>query len=784
MLRARRIVCLLVMLAGAAVRAQPPMGVTEADGETAVRVWAPHARSVDLVGDFNGWNAQGSSRLAREGDSGIWSTVLKRTLPKGAYQFRINGDLPRRDPYARAVSPDGKNALFYLPSAFAWDGDRPVEQNLEDLVIYEMHVGCFHDPRPQDGLPGTFYDALKRLDHLVDLGVSCVQLMPVHEFPGQHSWGYNPSDLFAVEQAYGGPDGLKTFVKECHRRGLAVHLDIVHNHYGPQNLDLLRFDGSGNATDGGIYFYDGAGINMTPWGPRVKFEEPMVRRFIQDNALMWLSEYHVDGFRWDSTVNIRAYDNGNRAIPAGLQMLQDINIALGEQFPGRLSIAEDSLGIGNFHASWDYDFHHSVVPVLKARNDEDRHVTSLAGALTSVPAMPRVVYVDNHDEAGKLNGQQRLASDVDPSDPASDRARRLCGLGALLTLTAPGIPLLFMGNEMQETGWFHEDRILDWTKRTRHAGLVALHRDLIRLRRNRDGAGIALKGLGVEVPVQDDQRKLLVYWRWHEREPDRRMVIALNLSGQPMNAAVVPFPSAGPWVTRLYTDWKKYGGLGKEEATPFEFRNAVFRGSVQLAPYSARIFTWAPATPEGPRPAAASAAPAPEEPATKSSAFSMYASINLAGTFNDWNLTAWPLRRTQGLLWERQVRFENVTEGEFKLSANENGQVYWGSAYEHLQQVPYRAALRRLGPNIQIRTPLNGDYLVRFNEETSELSIEPVAAPVTRTWTDARGQQVEARFVGRSGDAVTLERAGGQRLQVRLSSLSPDDQDYVRRQAP
>jgi len=406
MLRARRIVCLLVLLAGAAVRAQPPMGVTESGDETAVRVWAPHARSVDLVGDFNGWNAQGSSRLAREGDSGIWSTVLKRTLPKGAYQFRINGDLPRRDPYARAVSPDGKNSLFYPPSDFAWDGDHPVEQNLEDLVIYEMHVGCFHDPRPQDGLPGTFYDALKRLDHLVDLGVSCVQLMPVHEFPGQHSWGYNPSDLFAVEQAYGGPDGLKTFVKECHRRGLAVHLDIVHNHYGPLNLDLLRFDGSGNATDGGIYFYDGAGINMTPWGPRVKFDEPMVRRFIQDNALMWLSEYHVDGFRWDSTVNIRAYDNGNRAIPAGLQMLQDINIALGEQFPGRLSIAEDSLGIGNFHASWDYDFHHSVVPVLKARNDEDRHVSSLAGALSSAPAMPRVVYAAGQ-RCGPLRSRKR-----------------------------------------------------------------------------------------------------------------------------------------------------------------------------------------------------------------------------------------------------------------------------------------------------------------------------------------------------------------------------------------
>lgn len=749
------------------------MGVTESADGTLVRVWAPNASSVELVGEFNSWKASASERLQKDEASGIWSTVLKRSRPKGAYHFLINGQR-RRDPYARAVTPDGKSSLFYDPAAFDWQGDHQVELPLEDQVIYEVHVGAFNDTKPEDGRPGTFADVAKRLDYLAELGITTVLLMPVHEFSGQHSWGYNPCDPFAVEQAYGGPDGLKQLVKECHQRGLAVHLDIVHNHYGPENLDLLKFDGSGQDQFGGIYFYDGADINLTPWGPRVRFEQPMVRRFIRDNALMWFSEYRIDGFRWDSTVNIRAYNMGNNPLPAGQEMLDEINATLRDRFPRRLSIAEDSLNIGNFNGSWDYDFHHSVMGELKAKNDIDRRVSSIGTAIGSRPTMPRIIYVDNHDEAGKINGQTRIANDAAPSDPSGDLARRISGLGALFTLSAPGTPLLFMGNEFQETGFFHDDRPLDWGKRTKHAGLLALHRDLIRLRRNLDGAGEALKGLETEVPVMDETRKVLAYWRWSASSPNNRMVIVANLSGQPQ-LANIPFPSGGPWLTKLNTDWAKYGGSSKEDSATFQFNTTPYKGRVSLAPYSARIFTLTdPASAAQQTPAAA-----PVEENAVAKGFSMYASVNVSGTFNQWNLTNAPLKRKQGLIWEGRISVPEQEGVEFKLSANHDGVIFWGAGTDATITPPYRGSVARLGPNLKVSGKMAGDYLVKFNEENLELTIEPAPgapgpAPF-RIWTDAKGRQLEARLVGVQGGVVLMESRTGQRLKVPVESLSEAD---------
>ena len=779
-----RFLIIAVLILGVCCGARPtaaqqaPMGVSSSPEGTWVRVWAPNATSVEIVGDFNSWKASAGERLQKDESSGIWTVLLRRSLPKGAYQFVINGQR-KRDPYNRAVSADSKSSLFYDTAAFDWQGDRPVDLTPDDSVIYELHAGAFFDPKPDDGRPATFDDVVKRLDYLVELGVTTVLLMPVHEFWGMHSWGYNPSDPFAVEQAYGGPDGLKRLVQECHRRGLAVHLDIVHNHYGPENLDLLKFDGSGGDTLGGIYFYNEPEIALTPWGPRVRYEQPMVRRYVKDNALMWLGEYHLDGFRWDSTVNIRAYDMGNQPLPIGQQMLDEVNAAIREQFPRRLSIAEDSLNIGTFDASWDYDFHHSVMGELKAKDDADRRISSIGTAIGARPEMRRVIYVDNHDEAGKINGQTRIANDAAPSDPSGDLARRMSGLGALFTLTSPGTPLLFMGNEFQETGFFHDDIPLDWGKRTRHAGLLALHRDLIRLRRDLDGAGPALKGLETDVPVMDENRKLLVYWRWHTSQPNHRMVIAANLSSQPL-AAVVPFPSAGPWRTQLNTDWAKYGGAAKEEASPFSFNNAPFKGRTSLAPYSARVFTLAD-------PAAAAkqetvAAPVDTNPGVKT--FSMYASINVVGTFNQGNLTNLPLKRKQGLVWEGRISVPAQDGASFKLSANHDGVIYWGAGQDTSITPPYRGALARLGPDIKVNGSMAGSYKVVFNEENQELTLDPMAGPPPpepfRTWTDAKGRKVEARLLGQQNGVVLMESRAGQKLKVPLDSLSADDQAYVK----
>ncbi|MBU1693809.1 MAG: DUF3459 domain-containing protein, partial [Verrucomicrobia bacterium] len=704
----------------AAASAEEPLGVTSRPGETTFRVWAPNARAVEVVGDFNGWKASAAERLSLDKATGIWSATLQRSRPPGAYRYVINGNLPRRDPYARAVAADGRSSLFYDPAAFSWEDDRPAGRPLDDLVIYEMHIGAYHDPKPQDGLPATFYDAIKRLDHLVDLGVSAVCVMPVHEFNGSHSWGYNPCDIFAVEQAYGGPDGLKAFVKACHRLGIAVHLDVVHNHYGPDNLDLLRFDGTGGEREGGIYFYDRPGLAHTPWGPRPEYDEPMVRRFVKDNIMMWLEEYRVDGFRWDSAINIRASRNGADPIPAGAQMLDDINSQVRSRFPHAVNIAEDSMDIGNFHGSWDFDFHHQVVPVLTAAGDAERSLGAVAYALETRPVtMARVIYVDNHDEAGKINGKTRLASEADPSNPAGDYARRMCGLGALLTLTAPGIPLILMGNEFQESGPFHDDRPLDWGKKQRHAGLFNLHRDLIRLRRNLGGRSEALKGMNIRVPLVNRSRNMLVYWRWHERAPGRPLVVVINLSGQALEEEAVPFPAPGPWDTLVDTEWARYGGGVRQEIVrPVLAERATGKVALSLPPYSARIYALVPGAPS---PAAPPAEVEEEPGATRKQAVSLYTGLNLVVVGQE---KTWPMKLTKDFQWEGRAEFQNLENAELKIAVAE-GSLFWGAADDWAVPVPHRGILKRRGGHIRVEGVLDGAYRVRFNEDTLVFSIEP-----------------------------------------------------------
>ena len=183
---------------------------------TLFRVWAPHAESVAVTGTFNHWNPRRHA-MKKEGASGVWSLEVREAKPGDEYMFLINGEVERKDPRARMVTSSEGKGVIYDTSGFDWGRDwRRPEVALGDLVIYQLHPGTFHDPDPQDGEPGTLHEAIAKLDHLAQMGINCVLLMPVNEFAGRYSWGYNPSDLFAIESAYGGPDVLKEFVKACH----------------------------------------------------------------------------------------------------------------------------------------------------------------------------------------------------------------------------------------------------------------------------------------------------------------------------------------------------------------------------------------------------------------------------------------------------------------------------------------------------------------------------------------------------------------------------------------
>jgi 1,4-alpha-glucan branching enzyme len=214
------------------------MGAVPYEGGVAFRVWAPHAVHLTVAGTFNDWSTA-RHPLAPEG-GGSWSVDLDGAGIGHQYKFVLQspfGTFWRKDPYGRNVDHSNGNSIVVDP-AFDWGDDRFAMPPWHDLVIYEMHIGTFNDT--PGGPPGDLRTAIARLPHLAELGVNAVQIMPLAEFPGAHSWGYNPADLFAVETDYGGHRGLKAFIKAAHMHGLAVIIDVVYNHLGPSDLDLWQ----------------------------------------------------------------------------------------------------------------------------------------------------------------------------------------------------------------------------------------------------------------------------------------------------------------------------------------------------------------------------------------------------------------------------------------------------------------------------------------------------------------------------------------------------------------
>ena len=348
------------------------MGAIPHEAGVAFRVWAPHADAVYVKGSFNDWSSD-AHPMEREGE-GYWYADIASAAIGDEYRYRIlNGDkeLLRLDPYARQVTSSVGNAVVYDPH-FDWEGDDFHLPPVNELVIYEMHLGTFHDK--EDGKSDKFEEALQKLDHLQRLGVNVMEVMPLAQFAGELSWGYNPSCVFAVETNYGGPAGFKRFVKAAHQAGLAVILDVVYNHFGPSDLDLWQFDGWSENGLGGIYFYNDWHAE-TPWGStRPDYGRKEVRQFIRDNALMWLEEYHVDGLRLDMTLfmrNVRGDGDPGGDLPDGLSLVQWINREVRQRYPGRITIAEDlqnddrmtkpvdQAGAG-FTAQWAARFVHPV----------------------------------------------------------------------------------------------------------------------------------------------------------------------------------------------------------------------------------------------------------------------------------------------------------------------------------------------------------------------------------------------------------------------------------------
>jgi maltooligosyltrehalose trehalohydrolase len=412
-------------------------------------VWAPAAKTVAV-------QAGGCLYTMTPEDHGWWSAEVERAKAGTDYGFSLDDGPVMPDPRS-PWQPNGVDGLSRLldHASFAWTDARWQAKPLPSAVIYELHIGTF---TPQ----GTYLAAIEKLDHLLSLGITHVELLPVNEFAGDWGWGYDGVDLFAPHHCYGTPDDLKRLVDACHAKGLAVILDVVYNHLGPAGNYLGKF---------GPYFTDSY---LTPWGPAVNLGEKgayEVRRFFADNALMWLRDYHFDGLRLDA---VHAFQDHSAV--HFLEQLSKETEALSAQLGRHLVlIAESDLndprvvksrdaGGYGINAQWSDDLHHALHAVItgeQAGYYEDfgsfeQLATALRSAFvysgdysdfrqrrhgrpaTNLPGSRFLAYSQNHDQVGNRAMGERLS--------------QLTSLGrqkiaAAVVLTSPFVPMLFQGEE-------------------------------------------------------------------------------------------------------------------------------------------------------------------------------------------------------------------------------------------------------------------------------------------------------------------------------------------------
>lgn len=422
------------------------------------RVWAPFVDRVEV--HLLGPNERFVPLQAAA--HGYHEAVVPSVPPASLYFYRLNGSTERPDPASRSQPRGVHGPSQVVDPDFEWHDQNWFGIPLKDYVLYELHVGVF---TPE----GTLEAIVGRLDDLIDLGVTAIELMPLAQFPGDRNWGYDGVYPFAVQDSYGGPLALKRLIDACHQRGLAVVLDVVYNHLGPEGNYLADF---------GPYFTD---RYKTPWGDALNFDGPRsdaVRDFFIQNALYWQREFHIDALRLDAVHAIQDHS----AYP----FLEELNVATAAQAE-RLNrrfylIAESNLNdarlirsreLGGYglHSQWSDDFHHALhclltgerasyyadfgdLEQLAAAYREGFAYTGQYSAFRerrhgnsprNNPAEQFVVCIQNHDQVGNRMLGERLSALVD-----FDGLK----LAAAMVLLSPYVPLLFMGEEYGETAPF------------------------------------------------------------------------------------------------------------------------------------------------------------------------------------------------------------------------------------------------------------------------------------------------------------------------------------------
>lgn len=609
------------------MKEQDRLGATYlGDGRCRFLVWAPFA---DVVEVHLTAPEERVLPLRKDG-KGYHHAIAEGVMPGSLYFYRLNGENERPDP-ASKFQPQGVHGPSQVvKSNFSWGDEGWAGLPLEDYIIYELHTGTFT-------AEGTFSAIIPHLNMLRELGITALELMPVAQFPVNRNWGYDGVYPFAVQESYGGPEGLKQLVDACHRQGMAVILDVVYNHLGPEGNYLAEF---------GPYF---TGRYQTPWGRALNFDGPdsdEVRRFFVENALYWIKELHIDALRLDAlhaildTSPFTFIEDLAGSVHDEAKKLKRRVYLIGESAANDARLIRDvSAGGYGLDAQWNDDFHHAVHVLLTGEKTgyyqdygkfrqlvkafeegfiysgeysayrRRRHGTSSA----DIPARRFIVFSQNHDQVGNRAQGDRLNGLV-----SFEKLK----LAAALYLLSPFVPLVFMGEEYGETAPFpyftsHSESALieavrkgrreefaafRWrgeipdpqaeatfesarlNHRLRHEGqhriLLAYYQELIRLRRevpalrNLDKKAMKVAG--------DEKEKILLLHRWRDESEG---VIIYNC-GEGESAVRLPVLE-GRWRKRFDSAEVVWGGEGS--STP---ETLLSRGEfiIQVKPASALLF--------------------------------------------------------------------------------------------------------------------------------------------------------------------------------------------------
>ena len=590
---------------------------------TAFAVWAPSARAVSVVGDFNSWDGR-LHAMRSIGSTGIWELFLPGVGPGTNYKYEILTQgrqiLLKADPYAFETEVPPKTASVVFEPHHEWSGgdaewmrERPEAPPSvgRPLSIYEVHLGSWRLNTLEGNRSLTYRELADELSAYVkDMGFTHVELMPVMAHPFKGSWGYQVTGYFAPTPFYGAPDDFREFVDRLHQNGLGVILDWVPAHFPRDEFGLARFDGTA------LYEHADPRRGEHPdWGTLVfNYGRHEVRNFLISNALFWLREYHVDGIRVDAVASMLYLDYsrnqgewvpnqfGGREDLDAVSFLKEFNEVIYGREPGIISAAEEStawpgvsrptyLGGLGFGFKWNMGWMHDTLRYFQQdpiyRRFHHHELTfSLMYAFSENFILPL-----SHDEV--VHGKGSLYSKM----AGIDKWQKLANLRALYAYmwAHPGKKLLFMGSELaQEAEWSYE-RSLDWhlLEQPGHAGIQALVRDLNRLYKDEPALWeVDSDPTGFWWLEPNDADSNVLAFARASKDAMRVVVFAANLSPVPREGYRLGLPRATRWREAINTDSKFYGGsdvgnLGGIEPEPIPWHNQPVSALVTLPPLAA-----------------------------------------------------------------------------------------------------------------------------------------------------------------------------------------------------